>query len=196
LINREAIRKEFEKSNNGRQNISVYLYEDFLAQYDKLKNTKNRKEGGVYYTPKAVANFIVGSVEWLIKDEFNSNEGFLSEDVKVLDFASGTGTFLHSVFESFFKDNGDNGQAKDDASEGDAIAFQELKSNAAIQLIGTGSENTKDKKRQIETKFVPNFATEPCGVFADSLTSKNSAANAAPEIFEDSPPPPFFTSQV
>jgi len=77
----------------------VYLYEDFLQEYDNLRKTEKRKEGGVYYTPSEVANFIARSVSGIIKDKFSLHHGYLSRNVKILDFACGTGTFLHSIFE-------------------------------------------------------------------------------------------------
>ena len=99
LISIEDIQKEFAKTNNGKQNIVVYLYEDFLQEYDNLRKTEKRKEGGVYYTPSEVANFIARSVSGIIKDKFSLHHGYLSRNVKILDFACGTGTFLHSIFE-------------------------------------------------------------------------------------------------
>ncbi|MDR1470377.1 MAG: N-6 DNA methylase [Spirochaetaceae bacterium] len=99
LINIEAINQEFAKMDSGKQSIAVYLYEDFLSQYDKHRGTENRKEGGVYYTPYEVAGFIVRSVNDILMNKFNLDTGFSSKKVKTLDFASGTGTFLHSIME-------------------------------------------------------------------------------------------------
>ncbi|GHT15766.1 hypothetical protein AGMMS49573_03160 [Endomicrobiia bacterium] len=83
LINIAEINHEFEKEGKGESGIAVYLYEDFLKEYDKLKGTEERKESGVY----------------LIKTKFNKSYGCLDKDVKVLDFACGTGTFINSVYE-------------------------------------------------------------------------------------------------
>jgi predicted helicase len=99
LINIEAINREFAKADAGKQSIAVYLYEDFLIQYDKLRGTENRKEGGVYYTPYQAADFIVRSVNDIIKKQFNLPLGYAEKTVKTLDFACGTGTFLHSIME-------------------------------------------------------------------------------------------------
>lgn len=71
----------------------VYFYENFLSEYDKIK----RKYRGVYYTPIPVVNFIIDSIDYLLKTNFN-NEGLKGEDIKVLDFATGTGTFLLEAF--------------------------------------------------------------------------------------------------
>jgi hypothetical protein len=99
LIDTQAIEKEFYKTNNGKQNIAVYLYEDFLAQYDKFRGTENRKEGGVYYTPSEATDFITRGVNHLLTTCFNLPDGYNSENVKILDFACGTGTFIHSIFD-------------------------------------------------------------------------------------------------
>lgn len=99
LINVESIQKEFDKISNGKSNIAVYLYEDFLKQYDELRKTEKRKEGGVYYTPKEATDFIVRGVNDLLKENFSLLEGFFAPNVKVLDFACGTGTFIDSIFD-------------------------------------------------------------------------------------------------
>jgi type I restriction-modification system DNA methylase subunit len=99
LVNGEAIRVEFLKTRDGKADVAVYLYEDFLAEFDKLRGTENRKEGGVYYTPKDAADFIARAIHFLIKERFKLPKGYTAPNVKILDFACGTGTFLHSIFE-------------------------------------------------------------------------------------------------
>ena len=106
MIDIEAIQKEFAKTGEGKQHIAVFLYEDFLQRYDNLKGneSEDRKENGVYYTPVEATNFITRSVNEILKTRFNKKQGYLSDGVKVLDFACGTGTFLHSVFEEMLKE--------------------------------------------------------------------------------------------
>ena len=79
----------------------VYFYEDFLKAYDKATS----KARGVYYTPRPVVNFIVRAINDLLKDTFSISNGLAAhKHVTVLDFATGTGTFLleilHQIFES------------------------------------------------------------------------------------------------
>ena len=74
----------------------IYFYQDFLAHYD----SKLKKAMGVYYTPTQIVSFIVRSIEQLLKDKFDIYDGFINEQVTVLDFACGTGTFLVDVFRS------------------------------------------------------------------------------------------------
>ena len=74
----------------------VYFYEDFLKAYDK----DIRKSRGVYYTPPPVVNFIVRAVHDILKDTFGITQGLADRKrVTVLDFATGTGTFLLEVLQ-------------------------------------------------------------------------------------------------
>lgn len=81
------------------EKIAIYLYEDFLKEYDELRSTQKRKQGGVFYTPQAIVNMIVSALDELLQSKFDKKQGFLDEEVKVLDFATGTGSFLAAVFE-------------------------------------------------------------------------------------------------
>jgi predicted helicase len=98
LIDIEKVEKELDNNN-----LSIYLYEDFLKEFDTLRGTEKRKEGGVFYTPEPVVKFIVKSVKNIIKNDFNLN-GFKDDNVKVLDPATGTGSFLAEVFNSIIED--------------------------------------------------------------------------------------------
>ncbi|MEM4034606.1 MAG: type ISP restriction/modification enzyme [Candidatus Micrarchaeaceae archaeon] len=73
----------------------VYFYEKFLAEYDKTK----RKAKGVYYTPIPVVWFIIKSINKLLKNNFKV-DGLKDSEVTVLDFATGTGTFLLEAFKN------------------------------------------------------------------------------------------------
>ncbi len=78
----------------------VYFYEDFLKAYDK----DTRKGRGVYYTPPPVVNFIVRAVNDILKDTFGIAHGLADRKrVTVLDFATGTGTFLLEVLQQIFE---------------------------------------------------------------------------------------------
>ena len=81
------------------EKIAIYLYEDFLKEYDELRSTQKRKQGGVFYTPEPVVNMIVSCLDELLQRKFDKPKGFLDSEVKVLDFATGTGSFLATVFE-------------------------------------------------------------------------------------------------
>ena len=78
----------------------VYFYEDFLKAYDKATRTGR----GVYYTPPPVVNFIVRAVHDILKDTFGIGQGLADRKrVTVLDFATGTGTFLLEVLQHIFE---------------------------------------------------------------------------------------------
>ncbi len=78
----------------------VYFYEDFLNAYDK----DTRKGRGVYYTPPPVVNFIVRAVHDILKDTFGITQGLADRKrVTVLDFSTGTGTFLLEVLQRIFE---------------------------------------------------------------------------------------------
>ncbi len=109
-----AIQKSlsFTKKRKNSDNLIVkdpyvYFYEDFLAAYDK----KLRKAKGVYYTPPPVVNFIVRAIDDILVNTFKIKDGLADRNkVTVLDFATGTGTFLvevlQQIFEKFPKDSG------------------------------------------------------------------------------------------
>lgn len=94
FVDIEKLRKNlsFSKTYNY-EDPYVYLYENFLGKYD----SKKRKSKGVYYTPIPVVHFIIDSIDHLIKEHFD-NDGLKGPDVKVLDFATGTGTFILEAF--------------------------------------------------------------------------------------------------
>lgn len=72
----------------------IHFYEDFLKEYDPDK----RKHLGVYYTPSPVVSFITNAINDILKQDFSKSTGFADNSVNVLDFATGTGTFLANTF--------------------------------------------------------------------------------------------------
>lgn len=87
----------------------VYFYEDFLAAYDK----KLREAKGVYYTPPPVVNFIVRAIDDVLTQTFGIKEGLADRKrVTVLDFATGTGTFLVEILQQIFDKIPPQAQAK------------------------------------------------------------------------------------
>ncbi len=102
----------FKKQQKDKDNLTikdpyVYFYEDFLAAYDY----DLRKSKGVYYTPPPVVNFIIRGINDILLSVFGIKKGFADKDkVTVLDFATGTGTFLlevlRQIIESLPSDSG------------------------------------------------------------------------------------------
>ncbi|GAA9702158.1 DNA methyltransferase [Helicobacter pylori] len=77
----------------------LHFYETFLSAYDpKLRESK-----GVYYTPDSVVKFIINALDSLLKTHFKDaplglKSALDNENIKLLDFATGTGTFLLEAF--------------------------------------------------------------------------------------------------
>ena len=101
----------------------LHFYETFLSEYD----AKERKKRGVYYTPQPVVDFIVKSVDKILKDEFgfvgglsdtaktsiridnkNKKKSSACEEeemhkIQILDPAAGTGAFLATIIQHIKK---------------------------------------------------------------------------------------------
>ncbi len=87
--------KKVKDSEDIETDPYIYFYETFLATYDYHL----RKAKGVYYTPPQVVSFIVGAIHEVLKHEFGLSQGLAERNkVTLLDFATGTGTFLLEVF--------------------------------------------------------------------------------------------------
>lgn len=92
------ILKSFGKAT-AQDDPVVYFYENFLSAYDP----KLREKRGVYYTPGPVVSFIVRSVDHLLKKTFGRKDGLADSSVRVLDPATGTGSFLYSVIQHIYE---------------------------------------------------------------------------------------------
>ena len=92
----------------------IHFYEDFLKEYDP----ELRKKMGAYYTPVPVVQFIVRSVDYLLKKEFGLAAGLADTSktatgvhrVQILDPAVGTGTFISAVINIIYSSLLKNGQ--------------------------------------------------------------------------------------
>ena len=126
--NVEQLLKNFGKATQMHDPI-IHFYETFLAEYDP----KLRKARGVWYTPEPVVNFIVRSVDDILKTEFHLPQGLADTSktkikldtqtpdkrsttgykqvekevhkVQILDPATGTGTFLAEVVKFIYNKN-------------------------------------------------------------------------------------------
>ncbi len=87
------------KDLNDDKDPYLHFYETFLSAYDpKLRESK-----GVYYTPDSVVKFIINALDSLLKTRFKDaplglKSALDNENIKLLDFATGTGTFLLEAF--------------------------------------------------------------------------------------------------
>tara|TARA_R110001599_G_scaffold224644_1_gene423822 strand:+ start:8 stop:3268 length:3261 start_codon:yes stop_codon:yes gene_type:complete len=129
----DGLLHNFGKSTQTNDPI-IHFYETFLAAYDP----KLRKARGVWYTPEPVVNFIVRSVDEILKTEFHLPQGLADttktkikvttdiankkfnsgytevekevHKVQILDPATGTGTFLAEVVKFIYNKNFKNMQ--------------------------------------------------------------------------------------
>lgn len=101
----DAILEDFRAKMN-REDIVIQFYEDFLAAY----KPQMREKRGVYYTPEPVVSYMVRSVDILLRSKFNKPLGLADPEVRILDPACGTGTFLLWIFQEIhrkFQENPD-----------------------------------------------------------------------------------------
>ena len=101
------------------RDAATSFYEAFLAEYDG----RNRRHRGAFYTPRPVVSFIVRSIDAILRTEFGLEDGLADTAtwdqvlarrpgltlpdglgreepfLKILDPATGTGTFLVEVIE-------------------------------------------------------------------------------------------------
>ncbi|MGF7158091.1 DEAD/DEAH box helicase [Bartonella heixiaziensis] len=78
----------------ARQNLIIKLYEDFFTK--AFKKTTDRL--GIVYTPVEVVDFIIHSVDDVLRNEFGKSLG--SRGVSILDPFTGTGTFITRLLQS------------------------------------------------------------------------------------------------
>ena len=83
------------KNKDGSNDPWLYFYEDFLAAYDR----KLRNDYGVYYTPNPVILAQVRLVSELLETRFGKNMSYASDEVVVLDPATGTGAYPLAVLQ-------------------------------------------------------------------------------------------------
>ncbi|MCQ2774361.1 N-6 DNA methylase, partial [Helicobacter pylori] len=87
------------KDLNDDKDPYLHFYETFLSAYDP----KLREKKGVYYTPDSVVEFIINALDSLLTTHFKDaplglKSALDNENIKLLDFATGTGTFLLEAF--------------------------------------------------------------------------------------------------
>jgi len=81
-------------NSEGKQKIIVELYEKFF----KTAFPKLVEKLGIVYTPIEVVDFIINSVEDVLKKEFNRS--LTDENVNILEPFVGTGTFISRLLQS------------------------------------------------------------------------------------------------
>lgn len=92
----ESVRMRAEGINTaeGKQNIILTLYDSFF----KNAFPRMTEKLGIVYTPVEVVDFIIHSVNDVLKSEFGKT--FADDNVHVLDPFTGTGTFINRLLQS------------------------------------------------------------------------------------------------
>ncbi len=83
------------QSHSEKQGFLKGLYENFYKVY----NPKAADKLGVVYTPGEIVRFMIRSADWLCEKHFGKN--LIDRGVEILDPATGTGTFIVELLESF-----------------------------------------------------------------------------------------------
>jgi hypothetical protein len=86
---------QWDSIRKGRRDAYLYLYESFLEVYDE----ELRQKSGSYYTPREVVEEMVRLTEDALRIRLDRPEGYASRDVRIVDPAMGTGTYLHAIIE-------------------------------------------------------------------------------------------------
>ncbi|WP_329625311.1 N-6 DNA methylase [Streptomyces sp. NBC_01255] len=95
LLQRTIAGVDWPAIRSGNQDAYLHLYEHFLTVYDPAL----RQKSGSYYTPHEVVTEMVRLTEDVLRTRLGQQEGFGGEDVRIVDPAMGTGTYLHTVIE-------------------------------------------------------------------------------------------------
>jgi len=92
----ESVRKRAEGIDNaeGKQKIIIELYDKFF----KAAFPKMVEQLGIVYTPVEVVDFIIHSVNDVLKKEFGRS--ISDENIHILDPFTGTGTFITRLLQS------------------------------------------------------------------------------------------------
>ena len=92
----DSVRRRAKGIDNAeaKQKVIVELYDKFF----KTAFPKVVEKLGIVYTPVEVVDYIIKSVLWILKREFNKN--ISDENINILDPFTGTGTFITRLLQS------------------------------------------------------------------------------------------------
>lgn len=104
--NKNMFYSQFSTSTE-KEDPFIYAYEYFLKEFD----IKTRNARGVFYTPIEAVRYIIKSIDEILKYRLNISDGIYGEEVHILDFEAGTGTFMLGAIERAFENAKQNGIA-------------------------------------------------------------------------------------
>ncbi|MER7722960.1 type ISP restriction/modification enzyme [Streptomyces sp. NPDC096323] len=95
LLQRTITGVDWPAIRAGNRDAYLHLYEQFLTVYDPAL----RQKSGSYYTPHEVVEEMVRLTEDVLRTRLGREAGFGEDDVRIVDPAMGTGTYLHTIIE-------------------------------------------------------------------------------------------------
>ena len=123
--------------NRARQELLKKVYEIFYEKYNKgAADTQ-----GIVYTPFEVVDFMIKSTDILLKRHFESS--ISKKNVKILDPATGTGTFVSHLLEYVDKENLESKYKNDIFSNDISILAYYI---AALNIENTYKKRTGQSK--------------------------------------------------
>ncbi|MDQ3601307.1 MAG: N-6 DNA methylase, partial [Actinomycetota bacterium] len=114
---------DWERVRVGKRDTYLYLYENFLDEYDPAL----RQESGSYYTPVELVGPMVRLTDDVLRTRLGLSRGLGADEVRVVDPAAGTGTFLLRILDTVF----DRVEESDGTGEA-----REVLSALASRLVG------------------------------------------------------------
>ena len=90
------LRAEGIDNAEGKQKIIVELYDKFFRN----AFPRMTERLGIVYTPVEVVDFIIHSVDHILRTEFGEKDGLGSDGVHIIDPFTGTGTFITRLMQS------------------------------------------------------------------------------------------------
>ena len=107
----KELRKEISAigdDNTKKQNFIIKIYDNFFEGAAK----KDAEKHGIVYTPLEIVDFIIHSIQHVLKTEFDKD--FADDCVKILDPFTGTGSFIVQLIKSGYLDSNLTKKYKED----------------------------------------------------------------------------------
>jgi len=141
----DSVRKRAEGIDNaeGKQRIIIELYDKFF----KAAFPRMVEQLGIVYTPVEVVDFIIHSVNDVLKKEFGRN--ISDENVHILDPFTGTGTFITRLLQSGLINQKDLSRKYHHELHANEIVL------LAYYIAAVNIENVYHDLADIETEYEP-----------------------------------------
>lgn len=102
LLKNSDVESLMNLDDDPTQDATLHFYETFLQYYDP----EMRKARGVFYTPLPAVDCIVRNVDEMMEVKLGIKGGLVNSDdapLRIIDPATGTGTFFNQVFEYVYQ---------------------------------------------------------------------------------------------